>query len=312
MNNVYLIYGSLYGLIKREVEKIVGNHSDVVSYDLSLSNVSELLDDASCMSLFGEEKVLIGENADFLTSSGSANEHNIEYLTKYLEDDNHNNIVIFTATSDTLDGKKKIVKLFKEKATVIKKELIDEKKLYSFVTNEFKNNGFSIDYKTSNYFVNYVGKNVDIILKEIDKMVLYKEDDKVVTIKDIDDIASKAFKDNIFDFTDGIMKKDFKKIFECYNDLKLLKMDESKIIALLAKQFDLYYDAKLLQKEGSSQSVIADLLEVHPYRVKLALETDYMLYEVKDILKKLHNLDYGIKSGTLSKETALENFLLQL
>ena len=65
MSNIYLIYGNDYSLIKREIDKITINVNDVVKYDLSQTKVDELLDDASCISLFGDKKVLIGENALF-------------------------------------------------------------------------------------------------------------------------------------------------------------------------------------------------------------------------------------------------------
>ena len=143
-------------------------------------------------------------------------------------------------------------------------------------------------------------------------MIVYKENDKLVTIKDINDISCKGFKDNVFDLTDGIMKRDYKKIYECYKDLIILGEEPIKIIALLANQFLLTYQVKLLNSNGKSSKEIADVLKVHPYRVKLALETDYLIYELESILKKLHELDYDIKSGKLDKKVGLENFLLNI
>lgn len=312
MNNVYLIYGTDYGLIKREVDKIINNSLDVVKYDLLETKIDELLDDASCISLFGDKKVLIGENANFLTSDAVKIEHNIDYLTNYISDNNHDNIVILTVLTEKLDERKKIVKLIKSNSNVIFKNTIDEKNLSSFVIDEFKNNKYKIDSKTANYFVNYVGKNVDILISEIEKMIIYKEDDKLITIDDINDISCKGFKDNIFDLTDGIMKKDHKKIFETYNDLIKTGEDPIKIIALLGSQFSLIYQSKLLSNQGKISKDIAVILDVHPYRVKLALETDFLTYELEELLTKLHELDFDIKSGKQDKNVGLENFLLYL
>lgn len=310
--NTYLIYGTDYSLIKREIDNITSGITDVVKYDLSVDKIDELLDDASCISLFGDKKVLIGENALFLTGTNTNINHDIDYLSKYLEDDKHDNIVILSVVSEKLDERKKIVKILKNKAKVIQKEVIDQKDLPKFVTNEFKNEGYNIDYKTANYFVNFVGKNVDILINEIEKMIVYKEDDKIITIKDVNDISSKAFNDNVFDLTDGIMKRDFKKIYDCYKDLIILGEEPIKIIALLASQFLLTYQVKLLSDNGKSSKEIADVLKVHPYRVKLALQTDYLNFELKDIIIKLHELDYNIKSGKTDKVVGLENFLLNL
>lgn len=310
--NTYLIYGNDYGLIKREIDKIISGITDVVKYDLLVSNVSDVIEEASCMSLFGDKKVVIGENALFLTGANTSVNHDIDYLTSYVNAENHDNIVILTVVQDKLDERKKIVKLLKKNVTVIHKETIDEKDLPKFVIKEFLNNGYKIDYKTASYFVDYVGKNVDILLSEINKMIIYKDTDKEIFIEDILNISSKGFNDNVFDLSDAIMKKDFKKIFSCYNDLMILKEEPIKIIALLASQFTLVYQSKLLSKEGFMSKDIASTLKVHPYRVKLALETNYPDFELKDILKKLHNLDYEIKTGNVDKIVGLENFLLHL
>lgn len=310
--NTYLIYGNDYGLIKREIDKLTNGVTDIVKYDLSTDKIDELLDDASCMSLFGDKKVLVGENALFLTTTSTSINHNLDYLTNYLNDDNHENIVILSVLTDKLDERKKIVKLLKEKSKVIYKELIDNKDLPSFIINEFNNEGYKIDYKTANYFVNYVGKNVDILLSEINKMIIFKDNDKNITINDIDEISSKAINDNVFDLSDAIMKKDFKRMYDCYNDLIILKEEPIKIIAMLGNQFNLVYQCKLLSSKGLSEKEIATSLSVHPYRVKLAIETDYMISELKDILIKLHNLDFEIKSGKVDKNVGFDNFLLHL
>ena len=312
MNNLYLIYGNNYSLIKKEIQKITGGIIDVAKYDLSVDKIDLLLDDASCISLFEGKKALIGENALFLTTDGTDVAHDLDYLEKYVNSNDNDNIVILTVLSEKLDERKKIVKLLRQKATILQKETINEKDLASYVVKEFKNYNLSINLKTANYFVDYVGKDIDIIQNEIDKMVIFKDNDNLITIDDINSISSKAFKDNIFDFTDSILKKNYKKMFECYNDLMRVNEEPIRLISTLASQFIFIYQVKLLNNEYKSQKEISDILGVHPYRVKLALESDYMDNEVVDIIKKLHELDYGIKSGKLDKNYALEDFLLKI
>ncbi len=310
--NTYLIYGNDYSLIKREIDKITKDINDVTTYDLSLEKVDNLLNDASVISMFGDKKVLIGENALFLSTTSSSINHDLDYLERYLEDDNHDNIVIFTLNENKLDERKKIVKLLKKHATVIHKDVIKDKDLPDFVRDEFSNNGYKIDYKTASYFVWYAGSNTDILISEINKMMMYKDDDKTIKIEDINEITSKKINDNIFDLSNAIMDKDFKKMYECYNDLMTLKEEPIKIIAMLGSSFTLVYQCKLLYNDGKRQNEIADILKVHPYRVKLAIENNYKINNIKEILKKLHNLDYEIKSGKIDKTVALDNFLLHL
>lgn len=312
MNNIYLVYGSDYSLIKREIDRLTDGVSDIVKYDLSISKIDDLLDDACFMSIFGDKKVVIGENALFLTSESNDINHNIEYLVNYINDSNNQNIVILTVLSERLDERKKIVKIFKEKVNVIYKKQIDTKKLDEFVVEEFRTNGYEVDSKTAKYFVDYVGKNVDILISEIKKMIDYKDEDKKITKEDIENISSKGLKDNFFDLADGIMKKDLKKIYECYNDLITIGMDPVKIVSSLGSHFLYIYQVKLLSSEGKNSTEIENILKMHSYRVKLALESDFMLNELEDYIKKLHELDVNIKKNSENKFVGLENFLLHL
>ena len=310
--NTYLIYGNDYSLIKKEIDKITKGIKDIIKYDLSSNKIDELLDDASCISMFGDKKVLIGENALFLTSIKENINHDFEYLTKYIKDNDHNNIVILTVISDKIDERKKIVKDIKRYCNVIYKGLIQEKDIPNFVMNEFKENNYKIDYKTAVYFVNYFGKNIDVLLSEIRKMIIYKENDYIITKNDINEISSKGLKDNIFDFTNAIMNKDLNKMYECLNDLLIIGEDPIKIISLLANQFLFIYQVKLLDQNGKSQDEIKQILNVHPCRIQLAMRTNFLIYELSNILKKLHNLDFKIKAGLIDKKVGLEDFLLHI
>lgn len=310
--NTYLIYGNDYSLIKRRIDLLKKDNQELVRYNLTECDVSELIDDASSISMFDEEKLLIGENALFLTANVDSSSQNLDYLEKYLEYENHKNTVIFYVIADKLDERKKIVKALKSRAKVFHEEPVDKKNIGNFIIKEFKSKGYNIDLKTANYFNEFIGDDIDIILSEIDKMVIYKEDDKNISKNDIENISSRAFKDNIFDFTDAIMKKDYKKIFLYYNDLLKLNEDVIKFISVISNQFMLIYQVKILSLKNKGQKEIANILNIHPYRVKLAYESDYFINEIEDIIKKLHELDLGIKSGKFVKEDSFLDFLVKL
>ena len=83
---------------------------------------------------------------------------------------------------------------------------------------------------------------------------------------------------------------------------------------MLANQFRIMYQSKQLLKKGYSEREIANLLEIHEFRVKKALEKGRK-YSSDEILKKLEDLadlDYQIKSGQLDKNIGLELFILNM
>ena len=83
---------------------------------------------------------------------------------------------------------------------------------------------------------------------------------------------------------------------------------------MLANQFRLMYQSKELYRKGHTESDTASILNVHPYRVKLAVNKarDYPSDLLLKFLNELANIDYQIKNGTLDKNLALELFILKL
>ena len=97
-----------------------------------------------------------------------------------------------------------------------------------------------------------------------------------------------------------------------YSDLKLLKVEPINLIALLANQFRLIMQVLILRKENKKEPEIATMLDVHPYRVKMAIKhgNNYSLKDVKQILVDLATLDAKIKSGEADRYIDFELFHL--
>lgn len=312
MKDIYLIYGLDEFLVKEKLKEIIKEAENVIYYNLKEENVDKLLYDASTSDMFGDKKYIVGENAIFLTGAQNDVDHDINYLTKYINADNHGNIVIFTLIYEKLDNRKKITKLFNEKVKIINVVPMLDKNLPVYVQKKFKEEGYKITLQLAAFFINYIGKNLGIVNNEIKKMLIYKDDEQSITKEDILNISSKEINDNIFDLINAIIKKDFVKIFDTYEDLLLYNEEPIKIIITLANQFRLIYNSKELYNQGYSQFDIAKRLAVHSYRVKLALESNLKKEELIKYIKKMADLDYGIKTGKVNKNFGLESFFMEL
>ena len=86
------------------------NDSEIVYYDLIDTSIDEVLEDLNTFNLFNTKKIIIGENAFFLTGDKVKTniEHNLDKLVKYLDNPSKDNILILVSSS--LDKRKKIVK----------------------------------------------------------------------------------------------------------------------------------------------------------------------------------------------------------
>ena len=305
---VYLLYGTKDFSIEEEIKKLSKDIDDmnISKYDLNSDMLSLVLEDAKTISLFGDKKLIIAENANMFTGSTSKDS---ELIEEYLNHINENTILILVVHNDKLDTRKKITKQVKKIGKVL--EFNDDLDMTSLVRRLFKN--YNIDYNTIKLFLDRVGNNPLIIQSEINKIKIYKGNDRNITDEDILNLTIKLIEIDIFKLIDYIVKKDKEKALELYYEMLKMNEEPIKIIVILANQFRIMYQSKELLKKGYSEKDIAATLKIHPYRVKLAIQNSRS-HTSKTLLKYLNDLadiDIGIKTGTLNKDLALELFILR-
>lgn len=312
---LYLFYGLETFLIENEIKKVLAHHKideiNISHYDLNETLINDIIDDASTISLFSENKAIIINDSYIFTGTTKNNiEQNIELLEQYLKNYNPNTIMIFVANSDKLDERKKIVKLIKEIGTI--KKIEKSNNLEKIVKEMFDN--YNINFSDINLLIDRVGKDLGLLNQEITKIKTFKDKDLNVTTEDIINLTNKNIDTDIFQFIDYIINKNKAKALEIYYELLKINEEPIKIIVMIANQIRIMYQTKELYKRGYTEKDIASNLDIHPYRIKLALEKsrEYESSKLLNYLNELADLDINIKSGLIDKKLGLELFILQL
>lgn len=311
MRNIYLIYGDEEYFIDREIYKIKNKFVDyeIVNYDMTISNISEALEEASLYSLFSTNKIVICTNALFLTGAKCDIEYNIDDLLKYLTISN-DNVLVLTLCSDSLDNRKKVVKEL-NKCNVVKCNKLKEYELSTFIKDYCRKNNYKISDLAINLIKEKLNDNLYIITSELNKLFLYKEDDNI-TKEDVNIVVSRMLNTNIFDLINAIVEKNIDKALMIYDDLKASNEEEIKLIVTLANQFRLIYQVKTMSKMGYSELDISKKLSIHHYRIKLAREVNISEKDNIKILRELARLDELIKTGKVDRKESFLNFILSL
>ena len=313
MNNIYLIYGDEDYFINNEINKLRDKYKsyDLINYDMFITNISDVIEDASMISLFSSNKLIICSNCTFLTGSKCEIEHNVDELMKYINNSkNFDTILVLTVKSETLDNRKKIVKEL-NKCNVFKCNKLKNYELDNFIKDYCKSNGYSIDFDALSLFKEKLDDNLYIITSELDKLFLYKNDNKIIK-SDVEIVTSRMIKTDIFDLINAIVEDRVDDALALYDDLLLINEEEIKLIITLANQFRLIYQVKNMYKMGFSESDITSKLGVHPYRIKLANNVNISLDKCIYYLKKLSVLDENIKLGKIDKKIGFQKFILSL
>lgn len=299
---LYLFYSNDKSIIEEEINKIkVNNNIDdnnIIKYDLE-NNLENIIEEASMNSMFGDKKLII-INITF------KEEINIDNLEKYFQNYNKNSYILFIHNTDKIDTRKKIYKII-DKYGKVNKLINDNNHVKDYIKNYIK------DYKMDiNYFISKINNNIDNIKNELDKLMMYKVNDKNITNDDIDDLIITNIEEEIFSLSDSVIHKDNNKSILLYRNFMTKGYEPIQIIGLLASQFQFLYQVKRLYNMNKTNDEIAKILEVHPYRVKLAIQNSYY-YSERELLNKIYklaNLDKDIKLSNIDKFVGLELFLV--
>lgn len=307
---IYLIYGTDSYLRNREIKKIASsyNKDSIQKFDLETDSLKNVIDDANTNSLFSNEKLLIVNNSYIFSAKKNSIDHDLSELEEYFKYTNPSATVIFSLDYEKIDERKKITKKIKEVGKAIDcNNVANIKEIVKEMFGDFKINSSDIDL-----FIERAGSNLALIEQEVLKLKSYSNE--VITKDDILNVTFKTSSPDIFEFIEAIVSKNIKKAYLIYQELITINEEAIKIIVMLANQFRLIYQSKLLQERGFDINYIASSLDVHPYRVKLALMNgkQYNNSLLLSYIKQLAEIDYKIKSGEIDKNLALEMFILQI
>ena len=312
MNNLNLIIGDdekLISFYMLEILKKINFVSDnKIIYDMSISTISDILDEASMISLFSNVKVIIGNNLEINKITDS----DIEYLSKYVL--NINKDVYIILVTSKVDARSKNYKIFKEKFNIIDISNSDNgSDINSYVLEKVKENKFEIDKYDIEYFINRVGNDINNINSELEKLFIYKEYEKRINKEDIDLLVADSIDNVIYEFTNAVLDNDLEKVSSMYNNFKIQNISIDYLITSLANVFRQALVIKMLYNQGKSNSDIAKVIGKKEFYVKKMLERLYA-YSEDDLSNKiirLAQIDLDFKSGK-SNTDMLELFLLDI
>ena len=306
---IYVFLGNEFNIIKKKIEELINtlNIDNIIKYDFSESSISEILNEVNYVDLFNEKKLIIVSNFSFKKLKEKEEKDLLNYI-----DNMNDNVIIIKCIDESLDSRKSITKIIKEKCKLFEMEKLDYKSMMDYI-NMFKENNIKISYNQIKKILDLCENNIEYAIKEVEKLLIYKIGEKEVSDKDIDDVISKSTEKEIFNLTDNVMKRDIAKSIESFNILISSKIDATVILETLSRQFRLLYQTKILSK-NNSESNISKMLLVNPYVIKKTFMNinNFKEEEIIDYLYKLSNIDIDIKTKGYDKNKVLESFFLTL
>lgn len=289
---------------------------NLVILDLEEVPVQDLVQEAETPSFFGDRRLIIGKNANFLTTSKGrdAVSHDVERLQQYLEQPLTDNVVVLTVASEKVDKRKKIVKLLEKQAKTVKFDPLTGKQLAEWLLERSKELGFRMEKQALIRLLELVGPDLNLLDQECRKLVVYAGKGGTVTAEMVEMLVPRTLEQDVFKLTENIAQRNLAKAFQIWEDLLFQKEEPIRILALLIRQFRLLLQVKSLAERGLGEKEIASELGVHPYPVKLAMRqiNSFSESHLRQLLLLAIETDQAIKAGKVDKTLGVERLLFRV
>ncbi|MCM8608194.1 MULTISPECIES: DNA polymerase III subunit delta [Lactiplantibacillus] len=248
---------------------------NVGSYDMETTPVAVALDDAMSASFFGERRLVFINHPYFLTGENKKTkvDHDLDSLQHYLEQPEPSTILVLMAPYEKLDARKKLVKTLKKQATMIEINQVSEAETQRYVQAALDEKKIRIDADALQELVNRTDGQLGLIMGQLPKLMIYAAQSQQIDLAAVQALVTKSLTQNVFDLVNDVLRYRTQPAVELYHELVAAQEAPLKINAILLGQFRLLLQVKIMAQAGYSQGSLASTLKVHPYRVKLAMQT---------------------------------------
>ncbi|WP_100406734.1 DNA polymerase III subunit delta [Bacillus solitudinis] len=287
---------------------------NITSFSLVETPLEIIIEEAETVPFFGGKKLVIVKDFHLVSSQkqDSKIEHELQTFERYIENPVPETVLILMAPYEKLDERKKITKLIKSHSVVVETNPFDEKMTEKWIDEQAQLKQFSFTIQGKQRLMERQGTNLLMLASEIEKLSLFAGEGGRIDETIVDELVARTLEQDVFELVNHAAKQNISKALTIYHDLLKQKEEPLKILALLTRQFRIYYQVKELSRRAYSQKQIASQLKLHPYVVKLA-QGQVNRYEDRmllSILSRAADTDYAIKRGAMDKVLAVELFLI--
>ncbi|HAS56528.1 MAG TPA: DNA polymerase III subunit delta [Firmicutes bacterium] len=290
------------------------NECNYSSFNMAMTSLNELYEECVFMPLGYEKKTILADGCYFLAKTKSKPKllplDSYDKMLSYLNNPSEQVNLILTCQAEKLDEKNPLVVAIKKVGTIKEITLPKMNEYLDYMNRYFSSFGCLISSDAAKELINRIGDDYGRFLNEIDKLSSYANGENI-SLSDVKRLVSPKEEDDAFSLSNALIRGDIKKALEIYRQLKIISVDEVRLIGMLSSQFRFMDMVLYLDNKGLSSSSIARELSSSPFRVDITLRN---LYGVKketlaNVSELLYKADKDILSGRCSGQFAFERFL---
>lgn len=310
--SLYLLYGEeayLRRQYRDNLKKALIPEDDTMNcsvYSGKDINAGEVADLAGTMPFFAERRVIIVENSGWFKGGNEQ----IAALVKALPD---TTCMIFV--EEEVDKRGKLFKAVTTNGYAALCEMQDEATLRKWVMGLLKKENKLITPDALNLLLEKTGTNMENIRREVEKLVCYRYYEEGITAADVEELCITQIQNQIFDMVEAVAQKKQRQALNLYYNLLALKEAPMKILALIARQFNMLLQVKEMKSKGYQESEIAKQTGLNPYFLKkkyIPQAAQFKMPQLEAALRTCVEAEETVKTGRMPDVLSVELIIVGL
>lgn len=267
-------------------------------------NEGEIIDLAETMPFFADRRTILLEDTGFFKNKA-------DKLADYMAELPDHLCMIFVESE--VDKRSRMYKAVQKAGRVVEFATQDGDTLTRWVLGMLKRENKRITKNDIEVFFTKTGNDMGNIEREMEKLLCYTMGRDVITAEDIEEVCTTQVTNHIFEMVRAVTSRQQRKALDLYYDLLSLKEPPMKILALIAREFNMMMQVKTLNGEGCDVRTIASRTGLRDFAVKkyLPLIRQYSLPQLKEALTDCTSTETDVKTGRLSDALSVELLIIK-
>lgn len=318
--NLYLFYGQEEYIKDQAVAQLKDalippavQELNMTVIDGESASVDDILAAAETLPVFNHRRLIAVRNYAGLVGHGSSGDAATRRLIGYMSRIPEYLCLVFVCRGD-IPKNTALFKALSQHGVVIDFAPLKDKDLILWIRTAFKRLGKAISPQDAQYMALMAGTELEVLDQEIRKVSAYATDSSVIAANHIDAVVTRTASANIFKMVDAIGQRDSDKALMYINELVEMGQSPIGMLAMIARQFRLLLQCKLLLDKRCDVKEIAaqvklPLFVVRGYIAQLkAFTKEQLVYALKSCLQA----DLAMKSSSVDQSIILEKLVLIL
>jgi len=309
--------------------------------DVKMEQVNEKISPSSLLTkkrlivvediFLNKEKTIFVDILDFFKKRGKALKDNIIiFWDSQIRTNKKGSPIVPDAVGREKVLTKEPIQLFKylsEQKYTQEFKLLSNVETAAWIKKQVEARGGTITHKAIQLLVSLVGSDLWQINNEIDKLINYrlglepklilearKGKPAPIEEEDIEKLVRGSFDENIFALTDAISNKNRNLAVKLIEDQYGAGLTDSYLINMIVRQFRILLQIRQALDAGFTSRKIISALKLHPFVVQKSINQvrNFNLAALKNILKKLVEIDYTMKTGQADARTMLNLLITKI